>query len=291
VYIGNLDAEAERITEDLGLTGAAPPLALDEAGHQRVNAIILAGGKLPHAFAELVGTDIKGLIDLAGRTSLERVVDALRATAGVQRLVLVADKAAFVHHPVAENLDGIIDEGPDSWHNLMRAVRLLNADQRILISSVDAPLVTAEALEELLSRCDPAADLCLPVTAQGPRRGFFAQRFWSLLPLRGGLVGHTSHLLVDPRLILRSQDFAERFLSRLWGEAGPAGLQFTLRLLLGWFFPRLRFDDKGLAHQLEFLTGARRCQLVPLERPELVLDLDRPADLEEVRGVLKKHEG
>ena len=291
MYIGDLDAEAERITEELGLNREPAPCEVDAQGHKLVNGVILAGGKIPNLFAEKVGTDVRGLIPIDGKASLEYVVDALRAVPGMGKIVLVGDKEAFLHHPVAAKLDGIIDEGPDIWHNLMRAIRFLNEDRRILLSSADTPLLTGEALGAFLGHCDADADLCVPVTPRTATKRLFDNRIWVFLPLKEGWITHTSNVLFDPRLVLTNQDFAERFLSRrkdLWGAAGAVGLRFTLRFFLGWLIPSLRYDMRQIAHQIELMTGARKCQGVLLDYPEIALGLDRPSDVEEIEAYMSR---
>jgi membrane protein len=290
-YVGDMDAEAERIIEELQLNREPAACALDAAGNKLINGIILGGGKISHLFAERVGTDIKGLIKVDGRASVEYVAAAMRAVPGMGKIVLVGDKAAFLHHPVAAQVDGIIDEGPDIWHNLMRAVRYLNEDKRILLSTSDTPLLTAEALCSFLGQCDADADLCVPVTPKLPTKELFGNRVWVYLPLREGWITHTSNVLFDPRLLLRNQDFAERFLSRrkdLWGAAGTLGLRFTGRFFFSWIFPFLRYDMPGMAHQIEVMLGARKCQGVMLDYPEIALDIDRPSDVDEIEAFIQR---
>jgi membrane protein len=290
-YLSDRDAEAERTIEELGLDRPAPACRHDADGQEAINGIILAGGRIPHAFAEAVGTDIKGLIPIAGHAAVEYVVAAMRQVPGMQKLVLVGDKAAFVHHPVAEQLDGIIDEGPDIWHNLMRALRFLRDDRRVLLGVSDTPLVTAEALCAFLRACEAESDLCYPVTARQPTRGLFGRRLWVFLPLREGWVTHTCNILFDPRLALKNRDFVERFLSNrkdLWGAAGTLGLSFAVRFLLSWYLPALRFDMPEIARQIEAITGARRCQGIMLDYPEIALDIDKPSDVAEIEAFLER---
>jgi membrane protein len=290
-YVGDPDAEAEQIIEELQLDREPGACQYNPAGHEEINGIILAGGRIAHSFAEEIGTDIKGLIPIDGHAAVEYVVAAMRQVPGMRQIVLVGDKPAFVHHPVAEKLDGIIDEGPDIWHNLMRAIRFLNEDRRILLSTSDTPLLTGEALCALLKQCDPQADLCYPVTRRQPTRRLFAGRYWAFLPLREGWVTHTCNALFDPRLVLKNQAFAESFLSRrkdLWTAAGSVGVGFMIRFFLSWYLPFLRFDMDGVGHHIEAITGARRCQGILLDYPEIALDIDRPGDIEVIEEFIRR---
>jgi len=292
-YLGDRDAEAEKIIEELGLDRTAPACEFSPEGHELINGIVLAGGRIPTSFAESVGTDIKGLIPIGGHAAVEYVVAAMRQAPGIQKIVLVGDKAAFVHHPVAEHLDGIIDEGPDIWHNLMRALRYLQGDRRVLLSTADTPLLTGEALCAFLKACDPEADLCYPVTRRQPTRSVFGRRLWVFLPLREGWITHTCNILFDPRLVLKNQDFVERFLSNrkdLWGAAGTIGIAFMVRFFLGWYFPFLRYHIGDIAHHIEAITGARKCQGILLDYPEIALDIDKPSDVEEIEAFMEREQ-
>jgi len=292
-YLGDRDAEAEKIIEELRLDRPAKACELDPAGHEVIHGIVLAGGRISHAFAEAVGTDIKGLIAIRDHAAVEYVVAAMRRVPGMRKIVLVGDKAAFVHHPVADQLDGIIDEGPDIWHNLMRAIRFLKDDRRVLLSTSDTPLLTTEALCAFLKACDPQADLCYPVTGRQPTRSVFGRRLWVFLPLREGWITHTCNVLFDPRLVLKNRDFAERFLSSrkdLWSAAGTIGLAFTIRFLLGWYLPFLRFHMDDVAHHIEAITGARKCQGILLDYPEIALDIDKPSDVEEIEAFMEREQ-
>lgn len=209
----------------------------------------------------------------------------------MRKVVLVGDRSAFVHHPVAQKLDGIIEEGPDITHNLIRAIRFLGEDRKILLSTSDIPLVTSEALCAFLGKCDPEADLCYPVTPRDPTRRLFWRRYWAFLPLREGWITHTCNVLFDPRLVLKNQEFTERFLSQrkdLWGAAGAVGVAFMLRFFLGWYLPFLRYDLNGIMHHITVLTGARRAQGVLLDYPEIALDIDNASDVGEIEAFIKR---
>lgn len=291
LYIGDLDAEAERIIEDLHLDREAAACELDAAGNKVVNGIILGGGRINHVFADMVGTDVKGLINIDGHASFEYVLAAMRSVPGMRKIVLVGDKAAYLNHPGAEQLDAIIDEGPDISHNLMRAIRFLNDDRRILLSTADIPLLTGEALCAFLAKCDLESDLCYPVTPRAPTRKLFGRRIWTFLPLKEGWITHTCNILFDPRLVLRNQDFVERFLSRrkdLWGAAGTVGIAFMIRFFLGWYLPFLRYDMPSIANHIALMTGAHRCQGIILDYPEIALDIDKPSDVEEIEDFITR---
>ena len=277
----DLSAEAERVLGELELNRQTPAPAPAATG--RVNAIVLSSGRVNPHYVDRVGAEFKGLIPVAGRSSVEHVVNAIRGVARVGKLVIVGDREAYLQSPVGDRVEGIVEAGPDTAYNLLRAIRFLGEDRRVLIATDDTPLLTSRALSDFLDQCDPRADLCYPVTRPVMAQRRLRRRHWAFLPLRDGWVTHTCHVLVDPRLVLRNQEFVDYFLARqkdYLAAIGELGLGFVLRFLLSWYVPSLRYDLASTDHRIATVTGAQRCQGVPLEYPEMAFGLDTPADVE-----------
>jgi YihY family inner membrane protein len=285
----DLSAEAEHVLGELELTHQPPtPTATG-----RVNAIVLSSGRVNPHYVDRVGAEFKGLIPVAGRSSVEHVVNAIRGVARVGKLVIVGDREAYLHSAVGDRVEGIVEAGPDTAYNLLRAIRFLGEDRRVLIATDDTPLLTSEALSDFLDQCDPRADLCYPVARPVPTQRRLRRRHWAFLPLRDGSVTYTCHVLVDPRLVLRNQEFVDYFLSRqkdYLAAIGELGLGFVLRFLLSWYVPSLRYDLASTDHRIAAVTGAQRCQGVPLEHPEMAVGLDTPADVEAANAYLSSRD-
>lgn len=279
-------AESERILAELELQQETAPHAAEGC-----NAIILSNGRVNPHLIDKLGAEHRGLVPVGGRCSVEWVVAALRELPQVHKIVLIGEREAYLRSPVADQVDGIIEEGPDLVHNLLRAVRFLGEARRVLLTSADTPLVSAPVLGDFLRQCDSRADLCYPVTRYNPAEKW-ARRHWQFQPLTGGWVSHSCHVLVDPRLILQSQEFVERFIAPrrdLLSAAGEVGLGAMVRFLLSWYLPALRDDLDSSDHRLAALTGARRCQGVRLEAPEIALALERPEDVMAAEAWHREH--
>jgi len=74
-----------------------------------MDALIMAGGRIPADFAKAAGTDKKGLIEFHGRKSVEYVVQALKDAKGIARIALVGPQEYA--DTLAGKLDAYADEG------------------------------------------------------------------------------------------------------------------------------------------------------------------------------------
>jgi membrane protein len=280
-YQRKVDEETEDLLAELQLDHPPQRPAPAAGEGEQINGIILAGGRLSATFAEAVGAEHKGLVPLAGRPSIEHLVTALRGLPQLKRLVVVGDKAAYVYLVNRGEVDAVIEESADLTANLVQALRFFADDCRLLLVTTDTPLVTTAGLQAFLAGCDPTADLCFPLTHQ-PLPWRRRHRRWIFLPLREGGYSHTCNILFDPRLILQSQDFVERFLANhkdYWGGAATSGAGFLLRSLLSWRLPLMRYRRTDIIHLITHLTGARQAQGIDITDLTMVMDLQHPDEI------------
>lgn len=256
-----------------------------------VNGVIIAGGRIAPEFAQAVGSDSKGLIDVLGKPCVEHVVDAMRGVPNLHKLVLVGPTELYAEHPVAQKVDAVVAEGQTIVENLDRAIDALGADKRILMAVSDTPLLTSRALCEFLSQCPPDAQLCYPVTRREDTERLFGDRVWVFLPLKEGWITHTCNMLFDASVIQANLPFISKFVEKRrnqWTAAGTVGIGFLLRFALSWYVPFLRYSMPQIAKRLERITGAEKCAGVIMDYPEMALDIDKPTDVEPVEAFLRK---
>lgn len=103
-----------------------------------MEAIVLAGGQIPAALASATGTGERALIEIEGRTLLDCVLDSLRETTPITRIICVATPLALASLP--DDIVGIA-AGETMTGNLLLGAREAKSE-RILIVTADAPLVT-----------------------------------------------------------------------------------------------------------------------------------------------------
>ena len=162
-------------------TSTQPPLPAPPRSHDDVLAVILAGG-----LARRMGGGDKGLVDLAGRTLLQRVIDRLEGQVGGlvlnangaparfagYRLAVVADTVADHPGPLAGILAGLEHAASQGWDWILSAPVDTPYLPRDLVGRLIAALAgeAAEiAMAESGGRVHPVVGLW-PVSLIGPLR-------------------------------------------------------------------------------------------------------------------------
>jgi hypothetical protein len=136
--------------------------------------------------------------------------------------------------------------------------------------------------------------LCYPVTRHQFTGDLLSKPDWVFLPLKDGWIIQTCNILFRPRLVVKNEDFVERFLARrkdMWAVAGTVGLPFMLRFVLSWHFPSLQYDLPEVGHRIEAVTGAAKCQGIVLDSPEIALSINTPGDIAEIEKLLRRRQG
>ena len=128
-----------------------------------MDAILIAGGHAPRRLAEVAGHSRKGLFSFGGMPLVQWVVRAL-LQAGFPRVAVVGSELLMQALPEDPNRVFFATEGRDPIDNLLRgAERLgLGPHDRFLHSAVDLPMITPEAVKDLLAHDDPEADPAHP---------------------------------------------------------------------------------------------------------------------------------
>ncbi len=126
-----------------------------------MNAVITAGARVNGAFARRIGTPVKALARVGGRTLLDASIDAARG-AGVTRLAVVG--GSEVREACAQAVDVIIEESESGAANLQRALGAWDGGAPLLYMTSDMPFIGAPVLREFIEAV-PRDALALPVTA------------------------------------------------------------------------------------------------------------------------------
>ena len=247
-------------------------------GRERFDVILPAGGRIEGAFAQLAGADIKALIRLNGQTILRRVVQALRATGRVGRIVVIGPSAAQ-----DEGRDAGADlgcgEGASGPDNILRGLALLQSTGRVLIVTTDLPFLTADALNAFLDACPPDADVALPIMTQAEFEARFPGTQNEYVRLREGPFTMGCAFVVNAQTLLQNEAhiralFAAR--KSQWQMARLIGPATALRFALG------RLSIARLEARAGQIARCRGKAILNMP-PELAYDIDEPEEFRYAR--------
>ncbi|PQV64644.1 MobA-like NTP transferase domain-containing protein [Abditibacterium utsteinense] len=111
-----------------------------------MEAVVLAGGKMPVSLQGVAGATERALIEIEGRTLLNCVLDSLRETTPITRIICVATPDALAS--LGSDIVGIA-AGDKMSGNLFLGAREAKSE-RILVVTADAPLVTGRTWMQFL---------------------------------------------------------------------------------------------------------------------------------------------
>jgi len=248
--------------------------------------VITAGGRVARADFTLNSSPddsseskdylIKALLKTGGRTLLEVVLDAVRATGRAERTVVVggAELQCWVKPP----RETLVPERMEAHENLIAGLRVVAQYRRALYLTSDLPFVTAEAIHRFLDACPPGAQLCYAIVRREEFEARFPNSPSTYARLRDGEFAAGCALLVEPAALLQREAWIRHVAERrksLWQLALLAGLP----VLLKYVTRQLRVVD--VERRAEQLLGMC-CRAVECA-PELAYDIDTPQEYEYAR--------
>ncbi len=247
-------------------------------------AVLVLAGQRPEGdpMAAAAGIRLKAFLPVAGRPMLERVVEALRASAGIGRISVSIPEPAAVRDP---DVHALVTEATPSLSVLAAIDRLPSP---LLVTTADHALLTPEIVERFAADARQLADADV-VVGLVERRVVesvepAAQRtYWRFRD--GAYSGANLFYLRNPRaraaVAFWRRVEADR--KRPWRIVQALGFG----LLLGYLFGRLTLEQA-----MVLASGRLGCRVRALALPfgEAAIDVDKPADLAVVERLLLARE-
>jgi len=259
-------------------------MAETQASECRADAIIIAGGAITQEdLRQAVGVDCRALIDLLGKPMAQWTAEALRGAATIGRVILIG-RAELWQTPIASAVDEIIDEGADEVENLLRGVEALPGAGLVYMTAGDIPLVTPEAIDDIVLNAPPDADVAYPIVNMDDIERAYPTRKLTFAKVPEGRYTGASCFLFRPDAVVANRRWVQAVfdarrnnwrLMRMWG------LVFGLRAWLG----RVSIPEAE-AHCSRILHLRARAYLS--RSADLCMDVDYPPDVVLIRECLKQ---
>ncbi len=214
---------------------------------------------------------IKALLKTGGRTLLETVLDAVRATGLAERTIIVG--SAELQHWLNPPQEALVPELWEAHKNLIAGLEAVKEYPRALYLTSDLPFVTAEAIQRFVDACPPDVQLCYAIA----RREAFDARFpdspSTCARLRDGEFVAGCAMMVEPAALLARAEWIRQVAERrksLWQLAMLAGWHVL------WKYATRQLRVADVERRAEQLLGTR-CRAVECD-PELAYDIDTPQE-------------
>ncbi|WP_284736137.1 nucleotidyltransferase family protein [Dongia deserti] len=256
-----------------------------------MNALILAGSRGPDdPMAKAAGVSHKALLPVAGVPMLLRVVTAVRATPGIERIhVCIEDARVIAQVPELEALHraGTLDVVPAAESpaaSVAAALRRIDLSQPLLVTTGDHPLLTPAILQRFLEAAPAACDLAVALAPSDVVSAAYPGAIRTFYRLGKRRFSGCNLFLVRSPNAARVAEFWRRMEAhrkrplRLIWEIGPLAL---IKVLLGLM-------DAGQAFAYLSRKAGATIRHVELPIAEAAVDVDKPADLELVERILQR---
>ncbi len=132
------------------------------------DAILPAGGRIEPAFASVVGTDVKALIQFGPETILQRTLSVLKETGRIGRTIVIGGREVQEH--VASIASEVLSEGVSGPDNILKGLKYLLAQpdppQKVFVITTDLPFLSPEIVDRYLDQCPQERDICVPLVSK-----------------------------------------------------------------------------------------------------------------------------
>lgn len=249
-----------------------------------VEAILLGGQDKLEDWVKEEGVPHKALLDINGRRMIDWIIDALRGTPQIKRIILIGDSRVFPED-IKNRVDVFIEDTGSFMKNIERVYELSKYEYSVFVPA-DVPLITSSIYRKTFELCENFEKGCylyVLVNEKSDVEKKFPGTKRTYWKLKGG------HYKIGNILPIRR-------------ELYPSAINFGYKLLkvrkspikMASVFP-LWFMIKALFH-LATLKDCevvvcditeRRGRAVPIPFPEIAVDVDKKEDLIFVRKVME----
>ena len=247
-----------------------------------VDAVVLAGRENTGSLRDESPEKWEANIEIAGKPMVTYVMDALKAVPMIGAIHLVGPEEALARHAGSRVV--LVDPGGDLMENVKKGLSAATTEC-VLVCASDIPLVTAEVVEDLLSRSlQSGADFCYPVSSKEDCERTFPGVKRTYVTLRDGTFTGGNMFFVRKSVVERAWPMAEKMIGyrksplKMVSVLGPG---FVLRFAL----KALSVSD--LERKVGSLLNLKPKAILNVS-PEVGIDVDKPSDLELCRRELAK---
>jgi hypothetical protein len=255
---------------------------------------IITAGEDPGNDAELLafagGAPHKALIELEGRTFLERVVAALLGSGRVKRVVVVGLPPE--HRPdlgprvtFLPGAGGMLENGEASLAYLRSTGDM---SERILTSACDVPLVSAGVINDLVDQCLAYdVDFCYSIVSKEVMERAFPGSGRTFVPLVEGRFAGGDISLIKPALLDVDRTRMHELIGQrktFWKQVRVIGLGTLFLFLIR------RLSIARLERRVARVFGITGKAIV-CPHPEVAMDVDKPHHLIVIRAALEHQRG
>ncbi len=247
-----------------------------------IDAVILAGADTPESMKELTDEKYEALIDINGKPMIQWIIDTLRASGRVDRIVAVGPKEALDAALEGQNV-AVLERAGSILENLKIGLDSLDGNKMALVVTADIPLLTVPAIEDFIDKAgEIEADIYYSVVPKEAVERRFPGARRTYVTLKDGTFTGGNVFIINPSILERTEDLFRKGI-----EMRKKPLKLLPLLGIGCIIKALtgRLRIKELEERIGKMLNVKGKALIT-EFAEIGVDVDKPGDLELVRRFL-----
>ncbi len=248
-----------------------------------VDALILAGASNSGQLSECSPVLNKALIDVGSKTLLEYVVDALKASLGIGRIVVVGPNKLIRERIGGDAIDIIVESGDSFIDNIIIGLDAFEGAQQILMVTSDIPLLTPAAVDDFLERCSQReAQVYYSVISKETVEKRYPGTKRTYVRLADGEFtgGNVALVSLD---VIRSLKSVLKKVTQMRKKPWQLGTLLGARCMMKFLLGTLSIDD--IERRVEKAFNFKGAAIIT-PYPEIGVDVDKPEDITFVKELL-----
>ncbi|MGI5822496.1 MAG: nucleotidyltransferase family protein [Dethiobacteria bacterium] len=250
-----------------------------------IDCIVLAGGP-DEGLAGQEKPYNKALLKIGRQAMVCYVLQTYRRVQEIKRIVLVGPEEALIFLQDEYSLK-VVPESGSILDNLLTAIRFLQTDNPVLISTADIPLVSPAAVEDFLRQCAPYRhDFYYPIVSRDDCEKTFPGVRRTYVSLQEGPFTGGNIFLVNPVKIEPAVPLLHKFMENRKNPlkmVSLLGTGFVLRALAK------KVSIPSLEARFSELFGISARAIIS-RHAEISFDVDKDDDLMLVRRILESEQ-
>ncbi|MGE5582122.1 MAG: NTP transferase domain-containing protein [Bacillota bacterium] len=249
-----------------------------------MDAVILAGGLNSGPLRHISEAYYEAEIEIAGRPMLDYVILALKNVAAINRIVVVGSEA-MLSEEIKKSIDLAIKPGDSLIDSLLNGLDSLETDEPVLVLTSDIPLITREAVEDFLSRCQRRkGDVYYSFVSKELNEKKYPGVQRTYVKLKEGTFTGGNLVLLSPRFVKDNRDLLIKAAS-LRKKPLQLGRMLGWRCLYRFLLGKLTIPE--IEERVAKIFNINAVGVVS-PYPEVGIDVDKPSDLKLAKEVLSK---
>ncbi len=249
------------------------------------NVLVLAGAKGKGPLEIAANVENKALIMINERPIIEYVIDALNNSKNIDKVLVVGPRDELYPF-IGKKVEEILEPGNSILENMEIGLNYFNAENNLLLLTSDIPLITSQAIDEFIKKClEREAYIGYPLITKENIIKKYPETIRTYIKMKEGTFCGGNIVFFKPEIFFQKQELIKELFDNRkapWKYVKILGFKFILKFL----FKTLTLDEieKRLTKILDYKSIA-----VMVSYPEIMIDLDKPSDLEVIKKYLKKY--